>query len=367
MYTRKKFLKLAGASAILTVMTSGQSWSKSNLKEESRRSKRIASIIEEYDHQGIHRTGTRTDTQNAYWLANQIKSLELQPILKDFTFDRLDVQVAEVQVGERKIEGIPLFDGTYTDQKETTGRLGFLSGDAEIGIVQLPPFYYGEQGKTFMEARKGNQYRGLIAVSDGTVWKIPPGLTLLNADSYTKPFGPPVLQVSSQAWSYLKVAAETGEMAKLTISVKKTPAEILNVVVQIKGKDSTLPPVVVVTPRSGWWHCASERGGGIACWLEMMRGILTSKPIRDVIFLATSGHELGHLGLNHFLDEHPELITSAKAWIHLGANFAASRFVDPSITIQASDILLEKLILEAMSQVSMAPDARLQYLNLDTK
>ena len=42
---------------------------------------------------------------------------------------------------------------------------------------------------------------------------------------------------------------------------------------------------------------ASERGGGLACWLEIMRAVRNGKPARDVLFVASSGHELGHLGL----------------------------------------------------------------------
>ena len=48
-----------------------------------------------------------------------------------------------------------------------------------------------------------------------------------------------------------------------------------------------------MTPRSGWYSCASERGGGIACWLELMR-TLNGRAPRDVLFVASSGHELGH-------------------------------------------------------------------------
>ena len=35
----------------------------------------------------------------------------------------------------------------------------------------------------------------------------------------------------------------------------------------------SLPPVCVMTPRSGWHANASERGGGLVCWLETMRAV----------------------------------------------------------------------------------------------
>ena len=65
----------------------------------------------------------------------------------------------------------------------------------------------------------------------------------------------------------------------------------------------------------------------MACWLEVMRQVVRSKPPRDVIFVATSGHELGLPGIDDFLERRPGLIESAHAWLHFGADVGrASRF-----------------------------------------
>jgi hypothetical protein len=50
--------------------------------------------------------------------------------------------------------------------------------------------------------------------------------------------------------------------------------------------------------------------------------LIASSPSRDVLFVATSGHELGHLGLRHFLGANPTLAADA-LWLHLGANIGA--------------------------------------------
>ncbi len=57
-----------------------------------------------------------------------------------------------------------------------------------------------------------------------------------------------------------------------------------------------------MTPRSGWWQCASERGGGIAVWVEILAAVAAAKPARTVNFVASTGHELGHYGLTHYLE-----------------------------------------------------------------
>jgi hypothetical protein len=49
-----------------------------SLKEQKQR---ISKIIEIYDSQGIHRTGTEGDMKNAQWLTEEIKSLGLNPIM----------------------------------------------------------------------------------------------------------------------------------------------------------------------------------------------------------------------------------------------------------------------------------------------
>jgi hypothetical protein len=76
--------------------------------------------------------------------------------------------------------------------------------------------------------------------------------------------------------------------------VERTPARACNVVTKVVGLDQSLPPLVVMTPRSGWWNCAAERGGGIVCWLEIMQAVHSDGPMRDVYFVASSGHELVH-------------------------------------------------------------------------
>jgi hypothetical protein len=210
------------------------------------------------------------------------------------------------------------------------------------------------EAKFFMEARKKGTHSAMVAVTGGPRFGLPPGIALLNADHFQEPFGPPVIQVPSTAGTWLQSASESGIYGLLTAQINRTAAEVINVEARVSGKDAGLSPIVVITPRSGWFHCASERGGGIACWLEMMRAIHEGKPHRDVWFIATTGHELGHLGLEHFIDEHRELVGNAQAWIHLGANFTAA--VRGSVHFQASDKEMETLGLQAMKNAGIAPD-----------
>jgi hypothetical protein len=123
------------------------------------------------------------------------------------------------------------------------------------------------------------------------------------------------------------------------------------VIARVTGDRPELPPVVVITPRSGWWHCAGERGGGIACWLEAIRAAASDRAPRPAMFLASSGHELGHLGLEHFLHERPALIKEAAAWIHLGANIGAA---GGAMRLQALDDAIAGMAVDALTRAGAA-------------
>jgi hypothetical protein len=104
---------------------------------------------------------------------------------------------------------------------------------------------------------------------------------------------------------------------------------------------------VISTPRSGWWQCASERGGGLACWLEALRVLALLKPKRDCLFVAFSGHEISWLGIQDYLTRRPGVVKSAHIWLHFGANVGAPQ--QPNM-INASDDSLERWAVAAMEK-----------------
>jgi hypothetical protein len=202
------------------------------------------------------------------------------------------------------------------------------------------------------EARRQNRHQAIVVVTRGAR----PGFCPSNADSFLRPFGPPVLQVTSEEAPFLADCAGQSAGVVLTTHVERVRAQAFNIVATISGRDSSAAPLVVMTPRSGWWSCASERGGGLACWLEIMRAMRDTKPARDALFVASSGHELGHLGLDSFIGRRSGLVAGAKAWIHLGANIGAAQ--GPGNILQASDDEMEQMMAEAMTEAGLPIDRR---------
>lgn len=324
------------------------------MSEEEELKQRISTVIKEYDNQGIHRTGTQVDNQSAHWLASRIKNIGLNPYLDEFFLNRIDIEEASVEVGAEKISGVPLFDCTYPKEELIVGKLGSLNKKNIVGITRIDNL----NPQTLENQRKNNPNIAIIVATQG----LTPGLSLINANNFTKPFGPPTLQISSEYWPFL--SSKIGTDITLRIKINLYPTKAYNVIAQLKGKNSKLKPLVVMTPRSGWWNCASERAGGIAILLEMMRVFCNTKPTRDVLFLANSGHELGHLGLDHYLNQNQNIIKEASSWIHLGANIAMVKnsgniSIQPKILIQSSDSEIEKLGHEAFTKFDLIPNLKI--------
>ena len=278
----------------------------------------IGAIIREYDAQGWHRTGTPVDEASAQWLADRVTSLGATPAFESFTFERVDPLPGYVEIDGQREEGTPAFDGTFTGGEGISGRIGPVGSDAEIALVPTPPG--PERFGELYAARRSALHRAIVAPTMGGM----PGLGLINAPDFREPFGPPVLEVSSEAAPWLAAAAARGATVHMVAAATRQHAEALNVTATVRGRDTSLAPLVAMTPRSGWWACASERGGGIACWLEVLRASCADDLDRTIQFVATSGHELGHLGLKSFLGARPSLTREAFATIHLGANIGAS-------------------------------------------
>ena len=360
--TRRRWLSIAGAGAWSALAAPAAS----ARDDQADLERRVGRIVDEYSQQGFHRTATMVDRRSADWLYEEVRRAGLAPAREPFTLNRVDPGEASITVEGRRIEGLPLFDGAFTSDGGIRGRIGPAGSDAEIGLAEGAP--NSAAAGALGDARRQQRHTALVFVTRGGR----PGLCPSNADSFVAPFGPPVLQVSSEASAFLLEHAERRSGVQLIAPATRTPSSAFNVSARVKGRNSRLRPLVVMTPRSGWYSCASERGGGIVCWLELMRTFARQQPERDVMFVASSGHELGHLGIDAFIERHAGIVKESAGWIHLGANIgaavrpgtAAARDDDPAQrhataaagggnTIQASDDELEAVLSKAMSEAAI--------------
>ena len=314
---------------------------------------RIAGWMEAFDAQGNHRTATEGDNASAAWLVREARKFGVAASLEYFALDRVDPQAAYILVNDRRIEGVPLFDASFTGPEGIAGKFGPLGSDAEIGLAESEPYTLSTPGlelsKQVAEARRSG-HKAVVVLTRG----IRPGLFLLNANSFVKPAGPPLLQVSTIEGEWLKEMATAGAAAKLVAHVRRTPTQAANVVAKIAGRDPALPPLVVMGPRSAWYQSVTEQGSRMACWLETLRVLAAGRPARDCLLAAFSGHELGAIGIDAYLKTRPTLAKDAQAWIFFGSDIGSPR--QPHV-LHASNDALERWALAALKTEGLGVSA----------
>ena len=233
---RRVFLAVSGQTAMLAVAASVAKSAGARQPEETppltEIEQRVAAVIEAYDAQGNHRTGTQVDRQSAEWLANEIRRLRVEPVLEPFTLNRIVVRGCYLRVADRRIDAVPLFDAGFTDAEGVKGVLGSPASDAEIALVESEPPRLANtdpvERDQVEEARHG-PYRGVVVLTRGPN----PGLFLLNANRFSAPAGPPMLQVSSSETAWLRERAATRAGATLIAHVNRAPVEAFNVTAKI--------------------------------------------------------------------------------------------------------------------------------------
>lgn len=292
--------------------------------------KACSEIVRTFDNQGWHRTATEVDQQSGQWLVRSLQAIGLDARAIPFPFGRVDASESSVSAGSFQVSAVHLMDSTLPPPNTTVR--GFF-GPGSVHLVQTEPHGVasGVEG-----ARRGNFDAIVVAVAGERE-----GTALLNAWNYDNPGGAPVVQVPAAAWGDLVAARDAGLPVEVRCGGTRTEMTAFNVFATIPGSRGDKAPIVMLTPRSGWWHCAGERGGGLAIWLEVARIARELSLERDLVLLATTGHELGFVGVKRYFDAEPELARRAIAWIHLGANIGA---MESQLMVRASDAALLALV-----------------------
>ena len=103
---------------------------------------RVAATVEAYDAQGNHRMATAADNASADRLVQEVwqMGLGLEPALEPFSVTRIDLLSCHLRLAGRRIEGVPLFDATFTDTVGIRGSLGPLGSNADIALVESERF-----------------------------------------------------------------------------------------------------------------------------------------------------------------------------------------------------------------------------------
>ncbi len=315
---------------------------------------RIEVRIRAFEGFGIHRTGWPGDDRTSEWLRAELTAAGAPAEMERFSFPRVEVQRARLTWSDGSVDGEPMYDGGFTRIGGLTGDLG-EDGDPEpFGkILVATSALRGDRRWTAPDARA--HYAALE--NEGVLGIVVPSgdpdgeIVVRNAEHIRQPFGVPVLQVASKEARRLSAALLLGGEATLEIDADRLNSRATNVIATLPGTDEAAAPLVVMTPKSGWFTCAAERGGGIAIWLALAEGLaaLPSRR-RTVHFVASSGHELHHAGLEEFMKKRAALPKGAHAWLHLGASIGAK---NATARMGTADDPLQDLATSALAEAGV--------------
>src|SRR5258708_28675518 len=184
----------------------------------------LAALVQAFDGQGNHRTATDGDAACAQWLSKEVRRAGAEPSLEPFALSRVDPQSCHASVGGRRIDGLPLFDAGFTPAEGVGGRLGPLGSDAEIGLAESEPSRLTDPGsegrRAYLSEIRQSKHKAVGLLTRGAK----PGLYLLNAPSFAKPFGPPALPISSTETEFLKQQAQARADPPLAAPVARAQA-----------------------------------------------------------------------------------------------------------------------------------------------
>lgn len=282
--------------------------------------------VEIYDSLGEHRTATETDHATSHWLMRRMDESGLASSLQSFSTPLFVNHACRIEAGGETFAAFPGWPVSTTPADGISARLapsdaGDLSGRiAVVRLARAPGGGWTAPGvgdRVLQLAQRGPL--AVVAITENATGEV----VALNTDSarFAAPFQwpVPVALVGSRDGARLQALAVSGEPSRLVLIGDHFPnAQAANIVGRRRGKG---PMILVSTPKTGWFHCAGERGTGIAVFLELARR-LVSRTAADLTFVAFAGHELDWLGARRFQSEGAPPPERVRAWLHIGADAA---------------------------------------------
>jgi hypothetical protein len=289
----------------------------------------ISADLARYIGFGSKQSGGDGDNAAGHWLSAELEAARFKVEQLPLSVPYFEPSRCDIVAGAAKASLWPQPIVLPTSDAGISGRLVRVdaAGRADaaltdaVALIDLP---YGRWSTALAKPIRGPVdaafaagAKAAVIVTNGPTGKI----IALNADGRKAMFpGPVGLLAPTDAAPFL-AAAMRHETATVTLAGKSGRRPAFNLIGRIdRGKGRWL---VVSTPRSGWFGCAGERGGGIAAWLDLARWAPAAFPDHDIAFLCNSGHEYENLGAEEALKAAAPRPANTHFWLHLGANVAA--------------------------------------------
>jgi hypothetical protein len=287
-----------------------------------------------------HLTGSPDEARTQDWVSSQLARAGLEPGSDSYTFLRFTPQTVSLSVDGKPVgslaprfysgatpaggDSAPLvYAGLGTAQEDA--RAG-VAGKLEVIDVPMVDDAVAPSLDTAFTAAKAAGAVGLIAVTRGAQdYPVQEDI-----DSRQGMQGLPTVFVGKRTGAGVIAAAQAGQRGTLTLTANVGSGCDRDVYGLLPGADPTRF-LIVGTPTSGFDAAAAERGSGVAIFLGLARhyaALARDRRPYTMIFVATSGHETGFLGLPLFMQTHPQWFAGAQAYVHLGASIGAAQLAE---------------------------------------
>jgi hypothetical protein len=295
---------------------------------------RVAADLDNYIGFGSKQAGGAGDNACGAWLSSEIEALGFKVEQQPVSVPYFVPERADLRCGDSKASVWPQPIVVPTGPEGVTGPLVRIDGAGRpagplagaIALLELPHARWSTAiAKPVREpiaAAFAAGARAVVVITNGPTGKV----IALNADGRKPMFaGPVALLAPADAGPFL-AAAIKGDPATLTVTGENGRRPASNFIGRLdRGKQSWL---AVSTPRSGWYGCAGERGGGIAAWLWLARWASKAVTRHNLAFICNTGHEYENLGAAEALKATAPRPADTHFWLHLGANVASQEWHD---------------------------------------
>ncbi|MEZ5375896.1 MAG: hypothetical protein R2733_05230 [Acidimicrobiales bacterium] len=290
-------------------------------------------LVAEYGGFEHHRTGTEHERETQAWLGDHLTDRGAVVRTATYDFDQFVVAEHHVTLDGEAVEAMPLwYAGAGHHDTSDVDRIVW-------------PFAGGNHGTDDAWASLIGT-RPTVAATAGLDGKlgVPNRAPRFTLDQ----------PVSLIAGSFAEQLLEAD--VRVVADFHRTTGESVNVFGRFGGESAS--PLVITTPMTGWFACAGERGTGIAIAIELATRLGGERP---VLFVGTTGHEIGYLGVDRLVNEAG--FGTPAAIVHIGASTAAGVVLDGEGTLSPTRLALSSLpAADGRAVVDAAADGGLNVL-----
>ena len=317
---------------------------------------------------GIRRTGSAGEERTRDWIASALASSGYRLLSTAFSSETLLDPAVTIELSGETYEGFLQWMPPISPPAPLEGNVRLsLPDDAGPGdcVVCAMPGPFSAYWTDALEAEvQAAAHHGATAYLMCT--ETPSGsIFAYNRSVTSSDLAIPVILYARRDHEQFLAAAQRKHETRLSLSVTRTSVSGVSLIGARPGKSAGL---VISTPMTGWFGSVAERAPGIILARQLAEAY--AKASFPVWIVASSGHEIGHLGMQQVLGALAPSPEEVRLWIHLGASLGATAqdedYPLKSVHFRMATPGIEDLVDEAFGPMGLSPLDPAQMRNGET-